>query len=131
MKEHIVAKMVNALRDCAIKYHDYGCLRELILGIVSEAFKEQEEWDKSHNTTEVRCSAKQSDLVEVPSTSELQATLKICHNTFVQAREEGKTVFHMRLKACNSIDPEYKGQLVPDEFTMLLKEDEKMGALIL
>ena len=30
MKEHEARELVNRLRDIAIKYHDYGCLREKI-----------------------------------------------------------------------------------------------------
>lgn len=36
MKEHIQTQMVNELKDIAIKYHDHGCLRELMSKCVNK-----------------------------------------------------------------------------------------------
>lgn len=48
MKEHILAKMINDLRDMAVKYHDHDCLRELIRTIVLQGFHDDEQWHKEY-----------------------------------------------------------------------------------
>lgn len=48
MKEHILAKMINELRDTAVKYHDHDCLRELIRTTVLQAFHDDAEWYREY-----------------------------------------------------------------------------------
>lgn len=37
--DHELRELVNDLRDIAVKYHDHGCLRELISSRVTEALE--------------------------------------------------------------------------------------------
>lgn len=36
MKNNIKAKMINELRDVAIEFHDFGCLREKLMSVVAK-----------------------------------------------------------------------------------------------
>lgn len=46
MKEHIQAAMVNELCNVARRYHDYGCLRELLRNVVEKGLKADADWNK-------------------------------------------------------------------------------------
>lgn len=48
MKEHILAKMINDLRDTAQKYHGHDCLRELIRTTVLQALHDDVEWYRQY-----------------------------------------------------------------------------------
>lgn len=50
MKEHIQAQMVNSLRDIARRYHNYGCLRELIRECVQKHLDADEEFRRTQYT---------------------------------------------------------------------------------
>ena len=41
MKDHEIAAMVNELKQIAIKYHSFQCLRELISKCVAKYIKEK------------------------------------------------------------------------------------------
>lgn len=52
MKEHIMAKMINDLRDISIKYHDHDCLREVIRTTVLQAIHDDEEWARQYKLSQ-------------------------------------------------------------------------------
>ena len=39
LKDHEIAQIVNNLRDIAVQYHNYECLREKIAGVIVPALK--------------------------------------------------------------------------------------------
>ena len=43
-KEHILREHHNNLKEIAIKYHNFGCLRELIVKEVKRHLEEQNKW---------------------------------------------------------------------------------------
>lgn len=54
MKEHILAKLINDLRDISIRYHAHGCLRELIKVRVNQALDEDKKWKAEHGDIKKR-----------------------------------------------------------------------------
>lgn len=66
MKEHILAAMINDLRDIAIKYHDHECLRENIRTRVLQGLHDDTQWYRDIKTQK---STSMVELMNTPMTN--------------------------------------------------------------
>lgn len=47
MKDHLIAKIHNDLRDTAVKYHNFQCIREKLAKIISPLVQESQRVEKA------------------------------------------------------------------------------------